>query len=162
MTSIPFDLPTLRKHFSYFTINNKKIPILYRFVHLILLLTFIIIHRLKSGVYYPYIAFELVVDELDAQCITWNSSKKLPLLSMTLNERLFYKYLCPNQDFLPSSKLILCSIIYQFIQLIKFLKSMKISTKENNQENEYVRFTIDNEYGSIQELDIFNSYATTK
>lgn len=34
MTSLPFDLPTLRNHYSHFTINNKQIPVLYRFVYL--------------------------------------------------------------------------------------------------------------------------------
>jgi hypothetical protein len=36
-SSPPCDLPTLRNHYSYFTMNNKQIPILYRFAHSIFL-----------------------------------------------------------------------------------------------------------------------------
>ncbi|CAF0771593.1 unnamed protein product [Rotaria sordida] len=147
MTSQPFDLPTLRNHYSFYTINNKQIPILY---------------RLKSGIYYPYIAFELVVHELDTHCSTWNSSKKLPLSPMTMNERILYKTLYPNKDFSSSSKLILCSIIDQFVQLINFLKNTKISSTENEERKHFASFKIDVKYGTIQEIDILNSEATTK
>jgi hypothetical protein len=82
---------------------------------------------------------------------------------MTINERLLYKTLYPNKDFSSSSKLILCSIIDQFLQLIDFLKNSKTSSsKENNQQKFFARFTIDIEYDSIKEIDIFNSEATTK
>jgi len=123
----------------------------------------IFINRLKSGIYYPYIAFELVVDELDAHCSTWNSSKKLPVSPMTINERLLYKNLYPNKDFSSSSKLILCSLIDQFLQLIQFLKDSKTSpSTENDQQKFFAHFKIDIEYGSIREIDIINSEATTK
>jgi hypothetical protein len=81
---------------------------------------------------------------------------------MTINERLLYKNLYPTKDFSSSSKLILCSIIDQFLQLIKFLKDSKISSTENNQQKFFARFTIDIEYGTIREIDILNSEATTK
>jgi hypothetical protein len=81
---------------------------------------------------------------------------------MTINERLLYKTLYPNKDFSSSSKLILCSIIDQFLQLIDFLKNSKTLSKENNQQKFFARFTIDIEYDSIKEIDIFNSEATTK
>ncbi|CAF5144159.1 unnamed protein product, partial [Rotaria sp. Silwood1] len=147
MTSPPFDLPTIRNHYNFYTINNKQIPVLY---------------RLKSGIYYPYIAFELVVHELDTHCSTWNSPKKLPLLPMTMNERLLYKTLYPNKDFSLSSKLILCSIIDQFLQLVNLLKTIKTSSKENNEQKLFARFKIDITHGSIHEIDILNSEATTK
>jgi hypothetical protein len=114
---------------------------------------------LKSGIYYPYIAFELIVDELNNSCSTWNTSKKLPLSSMTINERLLYKTLQPNKDFSSSSKLILCSIVDQFLQLIEFLKA---SSTENHKPKMFARFTIDIQCGSIREIDIMNSEATTK
>ncbi|CAF1192862.1 unnamed protein product [Adineta steineri] len=148
MTSVPFDLPTLRNHYGHFAINNKQIPILY---------------RLKSGVYYPYIAFDLVVNELNTYCSTWNSSKKLPLLPMTINEIQLYKTLYPKKDFSLSSKLILCSLIDQYLQLLQLLQDSKTSTTtENIQEKFFARFTIDIDYGSIREIDIINSEATTK
>jgi hypothetical protein len=117
-------------------------------------------NRLKSGIYYPYIAFELIVDELDGQCSTWNTTKKLPLSPMTINERLLYKNLYPKKDFSSSSKLILCSIIDQFFQLINLLKTSKISSTENDQQKFFARFTIDIQCGTIREIDILNSEAT--
>jgi hypothetical protein len=82
---------------------------------------------------------------------------------MTINERLLYKNLYPNKDFSSSSKLILCSLIDQFLQLIQFLKDSKTSpSTENDQQKFFARFKIDIEYGSIREIDIINSEATTK
>lgn len=123
---------------------------------------FIFLNRLKSGIYYPYIAFELVVSELDIYCATWNTSKKLPLSPLTINERLLYKNLYPKKDFSVSSKLILCSIIDQFLQLIDFLKDSKTTSTQNTGRKCFARFTIDIEYGSIPEIDLLNSEATTK
>ncbi|CAF3702430.1 unnamed protein product [Rotaria socialis] len=147
MNSPPVDLPTLRNHYNYYTIKNKHIPILY---------------RVKSNIYYPYIAFELVVDELDAHCSTWSSSKNLPLSPMTINERILYKNLYPEKDFTSSSKLILCSIIDQFLQLVNFLKRIKTSSTEHDKRKVFAHFKIDINYGTIQEIDILNSEATTK
>jgi hypothetical protein len=81
---------------------------------------------------------------------------------MTINERVLYKNLCPNIDFTSSSKLILCSLIDQFLQLIDFLKTSKTSLTETDQQKFFARFTIDIEYGSIREIDILNSEATSK
>lgn len=122
----------------------------------------IVIHRLKSGIYYPYIAFELVADEFDTYCSSWTTSNNLPLSSLTLNERLFYKNLCPKKDFSVSSKLILCSIVDQFLQLIDFLKDSKNNSSEITEEKSFARFIIDIQYGSIPEVDLLNSEATTK
>ena len=36
MSALPFDLPTLRHHYGYFTINDKQIPILYRLISIFL------------------------------------------------------------------------------------------------------------------------------
>lgn len=166
MTSSPFDLPTLRHHYGFFTINDKQIPILYRFIskiiHLHLELIFFYLNRLKSGIYYPYIAYELVADDLDNYCSTWNTSKNLPLSPLTLNERLFYKTLCPKKDFSNSSKLILCAIIDQFLQLIDVLKDSKANPNETNDRKFFARFSIDIQYGSIPEVDLLNLEATTK
>ncbi|UJR29084.1 hypothetical protein I4U23_010298 [Adineta vaga] len=148
MTTLPMDLPTLRNHYTYFKINNKQIPSLY---------------RLKSGIYYPYVAFELITDELNDFCSTWTSSKKLPLLPMTINERLIYKNFYPKREFTSSSTIILCSFIDQFLQLIDYLKNTQLSTKENQyKEKHFGRFSIDTEHGSIREIDILNSEITTK
>lgn len=82
---------------------------------------------------------------------------------MTINERVLYKTLYPNKDFTSTSKLILCSIIDQFLQLIDFLKQSKnSSTIENKEKNFFARFTIDIEHGSVKEIDILNSEATAK
>jgi hypothetical protein len=81
---------------------------------------------------------------------------------MTINERLLYKSLYPNKDFSSSSKLILCSIIDQFLQLIDLLKNSKISSTENHPEKFFARFIVDIQYGTIREIDIINSEATKK
>ena len=125
-------------------------------------LIFLFVDRLKSGIYYPYIAFELVADELDTYCSAWNTSKNLPLSTLTLNERLFYKTLCPKTEFSTSSKLILCAIIDQFLQLIDFLKDSKANSNETLDQTSFARFTIDIQYGSIPEVDLLNLEATTK
>lgn len=122
----------------------------------------IFVHRLKSGTYYPYIAFELIAGEFDTYCSGWTTSNNLPLSSLTLNERLFYKHLCPKKDFSASSKLILCSIVDQFLQLIDFLKDSKKNSIETTDEKSFARFIIDIQYGSIPEVDLLNSEATTK
>lgn len=162
MTSIPFDLPTLHNHYSYFTINNKQIPILYRFVWFISpkkkwISRFWFSVRLKSDVYYPYIAFDLIIDELNSYCSSWQTKNKLPLLTMTLNERIFYKNLLPSKEFSSSSKLILCSIIDQFLQLIELLKQSK-----NEQNTSFACFKFDIAQGSVKQIDMFNSEATAK
>ncbi|CAF0959619.1 unnamed protein product [Adineta ricciae] len=162
MTSVSFDLPTLRNHYTYFTINNKHIPAIYRYVVLLVFHCdrFISTNRLKSGIYYPYVAFDLVTDQLNDFCSTWTSSSKLPLLPMTINETLFYKNFYPKRDF-SSSKVILCSFIDQFLQLINFLKDSQQSDKEN-QHQQHARFSIDVQHGSTREIDILNSEATTR
>lgn len=82
---------------------------------------------------------------------------------MTINERLLYKNLYPNKDFTSSSKLILCSIIDQFLQLAQFLKESKNAlTIENKNETFFAQFTIDIEHGSVPEIDIINAEATAK
>ena len=164
MTSVSFDLPTLRNHYTYFTINNQHIPAIYRYV---ILLVFhcdrsTSTNRLKSGIYYPYVAFDLVTDQSNVLCSTWTSSNKLPLLPMTVNETLFYKNFYPKRDF-SSSKIILCAFIDQFLELIDFLKDSQQSDKENqHQRRTFARFSIDVQRGPTQEIDILNSEATTR
>jgi hypothetical protein len=81
---------------------------------------------------------------------------------MTINERLLYKNLYSKKEFSSSSKLILCSLIDQFLQLIDFLKDSKSISTENMNQKFFARFIIDIEHGSIREIDLFNSEATTK
>jgi hypothetical protein len=81
---------------------------------------------------------------------------------MTINERLLYKNLYSKKEFSSSSKLILCSLIDQFLQLIDFLKDSKSTSTENTDKKSFARFIIDIEHGSIREIDLLNSEATTK
>lgn len=81
---------------------------------------------------------------------------------MTINERLLYKRLCPDKDFTSLSKLILCSIIDQFLQLVNILKSIKATSKENDQNKSFARFKMDIRLGTIHEIDILNSEETTR
>jgi len=90
---------------------------------------------------------------------TWSLTTKLPLLSMTFNERMLYKSLCPHLDLSSSSQMISCSLIDQFLQLVEHLKQMKVSS---NTESMVGRFQIDFHSGSIREIDLFNSIVTTK
>lgn len=102
------------------------------------------------------------MNELDASCSTWKPATKLPLLSMTMNERQLYKKIYPNGDFSSSSNLILCSIIDQLLELIHVFKNTKQLSTRNPEVNICARFTIDSKHGSIQEIDILNSEATTQ
>jgi len=99
----------------------------------------------------------LIIDELNAYCSSWQTKNKLPLLTMTLNERIFYKNLLPSKEFSSSSKLILCSIIDQFLQLIELLKQSKAE-----QDTSFACFKFDIEQGSVKQIDMFNCEATAK
>ncbi len=81
---------------------------------------------------------------------------------MTINERSLYQNLCSKKEFSPSSKLILCSFIDQILQLMDFLKDFKPTSTENIDRKSFARFIIDVEHGSIRELDLLTSEATTK
>ncbi|UJR29086.1 hypothetical protein I4U23_010300 [Adineta vaga] len=117
------------------------------------------IYRLKCGIYYPYIAFELITDELNDFYSTWISSKKLPLLPMTINERLIYR----NIFITIISTIVLCSFIDQFRQLIDFLQDSQSSNKENqNRQKYFARFSIGVKHESIRDINILNSEVRTK
>lgn len=76
---------------------------------------------------------------------------------MTLNERLFYKSLYPTKEFTSSSKLILCSIIDQFLQLIDLLKQSK-----TDRETRFACLKFDIEQGSVKQIDMLNSETTAQ
>lgn len=115
--------------------------------------------RYKSGIYYPYVAFDLVFGDLIEHSSTWNCPEKVPLLSMTLNERTLYKTLCPDLELSSSSQLISCSLVDQFLQLVDHLAQMKDSSQT---DRVFGRLPIDLQSGSIREIDLLHSTITTK
>ena len=84
-------------------------------------------------------------------------------MPMTLNEQVLYKHLCPEVDFSSTSKLILCALVDQYLQLIDLLQEANAkSVGDDEQETFAARFLIDSKCGCVQDIDLRSSEETKK
>ena len=81
---------------------------------------------------------------------------------MTSNEQTLYRNLCPEVDFSSTSKLILCALVDQYLQLIDLLKEASNKSLGHDQEKFAARFLIDSECGCVKDIDLRSAEETKK